>query len=301
MGWKWERVLNRERRYSVEQADVLEFLRSLPDDSIDLLVTSPPYEDQRDYEGQGTVLKGEDWVRWMFGLVEVAAKKVKGPIIINCEGKTEDFSYSATPFLLLADLKRAGYTLRKPGVYRRWGVAGSGGPDWLRNCWEPILVITRPGRLPWSDNTAEGGPPKYKPGGDFSNRRADGGRVKRAYTPPERTNPGNVIDVGANTHLGAGNKGEAPFAEDLPRRFVLSCCPPDGLVCDPFVGTGTTAKVALQHGRRFIGCDLRQSQVSLSMERIVGTTPSLFADLDPLAGDDPTVDRASAVCDIPEV
>jgi DNA modification methylase len=64
------------------------------------------------------------------------------------------------------------------------------------------------------------------------------------------------------------HENEAPFPEQLAEFFVLSFCPPDGVVCDPFVGSGSTAEVALRWGRRFIGCDVRQSQVELSRRRI---------------------------------
>jgi DNA modification methylase len=83
-----------------------------------------------------------------------------------------------------------------------------------------------------------------------------------------------VIDCGA---VGGGNMGsalchenEAPFPESLAEFFVRSFCRPGGLVCDPFSGSGTTGAVAVRHGRRFVGCDLRASQVELTRRRIAG-------------------------------
>ena len=49
---------------------------------------------------------------------------------------------------------------------------------------------------------------------------------------------------------------------------MKSFCPPGGLVCDVFSGSGTTAKVALANGRRFVGCDVRESQVELTRRRV---------------------------------
>lgn len=48
----------------------------------------------------------------------------------------------------------------------------------------------------------------------------------------------------------------AAFDRRLVDAFVLCYCPPGGLVCDPFVGSGTTAMSAAKHGRRFVGGDL---------------------------------------------
>lgn len=267
-----------------------DFLASLPDDSVDLLVTSPPYEAKRTY-GIGFNLRGQAWVDWMVRVVRAAAPKVKGLIAVNCEGGTENYSYSCTPFLLLADLKRAGFNMRKPAVYERDGIPGSGGPDWLKNRWEPIICITRPGRLPWSDNTACGKPPVCGPGGQPTYRGTSGARrdkrVKDAgrtsddlqpYVAPDVANPGNIIDCGADTHFGFGNESEAPFPLKLPAFFVKSFCPPGGVVCDPFSGSGTTCHAAVENGRRFVGCDLRQSQVELCERRMRTVTPDLFSE-----------------------
>lgn len=288
-------VLANRARWSVSQGDCLEWLRSLPDDSVDLLVTSPPYLQARTYSHDGVSRKIDEWVPWMVSVVRAAAPKVKGLIAINCEGQTRQYAYLPAPFLLLADLYREGFNLRKPCVFQRYGIPGSGGPDYLRNDWEPVIVVTRPGKLPWSDNTACGHPPVYSPGGAMSNRMADGRRVTSqtrrkengervrdgAYKEPEIANPGNVIDCGA---VGGGLMGhelahenEAPFPLELPEFFVKSFCPPDGVVCDPFSGSGTTCHAAVGNGRRFIGVDLRQSQVELCGRRMATVTLPLFA------------------------
>ena len=290
-----QQVLSGERRHWCERADALEFLRALPDDSVDLLFTSPPYEKCRTYGLGDKMVGGEAWVKWMFDVVSAAAPKVKGLIAINCEGQTRGYRYSCVPFLLIADLHRAGFNLRKPAVYERDGIPGSGGPDWLKNRWEPIICVTRPGRLPWSDNTACGHPPKYGPGGMVSHRdshgirktfsrqtrgESDGTRQVATATDigrdvPDLANPGNIIDCGADTHFEFGNESEAPFPLKLPMFFVKSFAPPDGVVCDPFSGSGTTCQAAFESNRRFIGCDLRDSQVQLYRRRMATVTPDL--------------------------
>jgi site-specific DNA-methyltransferase (adenine-specific) len=66
------------------------------------------------------------------------------------------------------------------------------------------------------------------------------------------------------------HENEAPFAERLVEFFVRSFCPPGGLVLDPMCGSGTSGAVALRHGRRFSGCDVRESQVRLTRQRLAG-------------------------------
>lgn len=264
----------------------------MEDGAADLLFTSPPYEGARTY-GLPRLPTGQAWVDWMVRLVTAARPKIRGLIAINCEGQTKGFRYSGVPFVLLADLIRAGFTVRKPLVFQRFGIPGSGGNDWLRNDWEPIICVTPRGRLPFSDPTACGKPPKYQPGGKMSNRTRSGKRVvasatprttngtrkKQHYTQPDVTNPGNVIrcKVGGG-HMGhpLAHENEAPFPLALAEFMVRTFCPPGGRVIDPFCGSGTTGHAALACGREFMGCDVRESQVELTNRRLDNVQPYLF-------------------------
>lgn len=147
----------------------------LPDQSVDLVIGSPPYEAQRTYS-MGFNLKGQDWVDWMVAGYREWLRVSRGAVIMVVEGYTEDFRWSASPVLLMADLHRAGIHLRKPPIFHRVGIPGSGGPDWFRNDYEFIICATNGGKLPWSDNTAMGHPPKWAPGGEMSHRLTDGSR-----------------------------------------------------------------------------------------------------------------------------
>lgn len=278
----------------IHNCDCLEWTKSQADDSVDLVFGSPPYEAARTY-GIDFKFKGQDWVDWAVERFVDQVRICRGAVCWVIEGQTRDFQWSATPALFMADLHRAGIKLRKPPIYRRDGVPGSGGPDWFKNHYEFIVCGTKCGRLPWSDNTAMGHPPKFGPGGAPSHRRADGTRANgskttdrrpngkvtnRIYSPPKLANPGNIIDCGpgGGGHLGSeiAHENEAPFPERVPEWFVKSFCPLDGLVYDPFSGSGTTAAVALKHGRRFIGTDIRESQVALTGRRISEVQRQMF-------------------------
>jgi hypothetical protein len=200
----------------------------------------------------------------------------RGLVAWVVEGTTDDFDYSATPFLLVAELRRQhGVSLRKPCVYRRQGIPGTGGPDFLRNDWELIVCATHGGRLPWADNTALGTVPKYKSPRTATNRGRDGKRKSVIYKDPDLANPGNIIEglVGKG-HLGwaDAHENEAPFPQWLAEFFVRTFCPPDGLVVDPFSGSGTTVAAAERWGRNGMGFDLRKSQVRLGETRLMGLT-----------------------------
>jgi len=154
--------------------DCLEVMRSMEDNSVDLVFCSPPYEAARTY-GIGFNLKEQEWVDWAMERYLECVRVSRGLVAWVVEGRTRQFKWSATPALLMADLHRAGVKLRKPPVFHRVGIAGGGGPDWWRNDYEFIVCASK-GKLPWSDNTANGHPPKWAPGGDMSHRVSDGTR-----------------------------------------------------------------------------------------------------------------------------
>lgn len=176
-------VLEGRKLWSVVKADCVDFLDSLPANSVHLVLFSPPYQEARLYlEGGkdlGVARDTEEWVAWMCDVFRACLRVCTGLVCCVCEGQTKNYRYSCGPALLMADLHRSGVHLRKPPVYRRVGIPGSGGPDWLRNDWEWCLCATNGGRLPWSDNTACGHPPVYGPGGAMSPRLSDGTRVNQ--------------------------------------------------------------------------------------------------------------------------
>jgi site-specific DNA-methyltransferase (adenine-specific) len=293
-------VLAGRSLWAAEQGDALAKLQRMRDNSVDLIFGSPPYEDLRTYglnaDGSTTQLRGQAWVDWMLLIFRESVRVCRGLVAFVVAGKTNRFRWSATPALLMADLHRSGFNVRNPPLYHRVGVPGSGGPDWLRADYEWIVCVSRPGKLHWSDNTACGGDPKYAKGGEMSHRTKSGGRVgkgsyklrcpqrggkgdpekvrsvDRSYTPPAKTNPGNVIHCvvggGRMGHVLA-SENEAPFALTLPEFFARSYCPPGGVVLDPFCGSGTTLDAAIRHGRAAVGYDLRPNQVKLTRRRLV--------------------------------
>ncbi len=314
----------------VYQGDCLEIMKTLPEQSVDLIISSPPYEDSRLYLEDGKDLgiarDTEKWTEWMIEVIKASLHICKGLVAyVVGHGKRGCSRWTGAPALLCADLIRQGIILRNPCIYSRIGIMGSGGSDWLKANYEWIVCCANQERLPWSDNTACGHPPKFGPGGEISHRTKSGkranhkgdgyrysseqhealnalmeseglnqreavrrlkmptrkghsgyteGKPKLAnhYIPPELANPGNVIELGAvgGGHLGSNiaHENEAPYPAKLPNFFIRSFCPPGGTVLDPFSGSATTLAEALKLGRKFIGIDLRKSQIKLAKRRL---------------------------------
>lgn len=266
---------------SLYLGDCLEVLESLPENSVDLVFGSPPYEDARTY-GIDFNLKGQKWVDWMVEVYRQSFRVCKGLVAFVVQGKTRNYQWSCTPALLIADLHRNGFNVRNPLIYSRVGIPGSGGPDYLRSDYEWIVCVSPPGKLRWSDNTACGHEPRWPVGGAMSNRTKGGSRVTKSrgedgrlleqgYRPPALVNPGNIIHCNAGGGVMGSrlaHENEAPFPEKLAEFFIKSFCPPSGIVLDPFLGSGTTVAVAKRLGQNYIGIDVRWSQIELTQRRL---------------------------------
>ncbi len=307
--------------YQLIHGDCLDAIRGFATDSIDLTFTSPPYTDQRTY-GIGFKLSGQGWVDWCIPRIIEMCRVTNGLVFFNAAGPVKDFRYQPVMEWLVADLTRLHGIVCGPApyVFHRVGIPGSGGPHYHRRDWEPVYGFAKPSSLPpkWSDNTATGAPPKFKPGGPMSNRGKSGERKGTAtrgkkdgdtqtqdgYDAPEKANSGNKVmqvytaaDVQrligeANDvrllKVGGGQMGsnlahesEAPFPEELPRFFIVSFCPPGGKVLDPFCGSGTTVSVAVQENRFGVGIDIRDGEGGLqtARKRLEAVTPAgLFAE-----------------------
>lgn len=300
-------VFDNRRRWACVQSDALAFLQAQATDSVDLVFTSPPYSDARTY-GVKADRRSAVWVEWMRPIVREACRVSRGLVFLNVSDSVKNFRYQNGPEWLHADLTRLdGFHAVRPYIWVKSGpdfddpgnsIPGSGGQHYHRNDYEPIYGYAEAKKLPphYSDNTAFGHPPKWGPGGPTCHRDKNGFRkahTKRMkgrgheggdgmevqyYVPPALSNPGNVIRarVGGG-HLGheLAHESEAPMPLAVAERFVCWFCPPDGVVLDPFAGSGTTAHAAFVHGRRFVGCDLRDSQVDLFRRRMETVTPDL--------------------------
>lgn len=208
----WQDVIEGTAPWSCEEADALNFLRALPDDSASLVFCSPPYTDARTY-GVDADRDSAEWVLWLRPIVVEACRVSKCLAFFNVSDSVNDCRYGCGPEWLFADLTRAdGLAAVRPYIWHKIhptdedapnnGQPGSGGKHFHRNCWEPVYGFADPAKLPppWSDNKAFGTPPRHKSGGAMSNRVKDGSRTPTGRIvkygnagQPSITNPGNVV------------------------------------------------------------------------------------------------------------
>lgn len=146
------------------------------DDSVDLVIGSPPYADARTY-GISAQRKCQVWIDWMIDVTAEAVRVSRGLVIWICAGVTRDWCYWPGPEGLLYEWWKRGGRCWRPAYWHRVGIPGSGGKQWLRADIEYALCFTScRAAIPWADNTANGHPPKWAPGGEMSYRDSHGTR-----------------------------------------------------------------------------------------------------------------------------
>jgi len=242
-------------------------MRELPDRSVALVVTSPPYFVGKEYEaavGQGSV--PASYLDYLGLLRDVFAEAVRvlepgGRIAVNVAnlGRKPYRSLAADVIGILQD--DLGLLLRGEVIWQK-GIGASNSCAWgsYRSPANPVLrdltarvVVASKGRF---------------------DRARSSARRQREGRPWERTIAADeflaaTLDLWQIPAESARRVGHpAPFPVELPRRLIELYTYRDDLVLDPFLGAGSSAVAALRAGRRFAGYDLDPGYVALARQRL---------------------------------
>lgn len=263
---------------SVLHGDAVEILKTLPDNSIDLVVTSPPYDSVRAYNGN-----------YSFDLhaTGVQIKRVLkegGIAVVIIQDQTKNFAKSVTSFRTIVDwVDTIGLRLFETVIYRKHGTEGAWWTHRFRVDHEYMPIFLKGERPQYFNKESLKIPSKH--GGKVmtgsGNRRTDGTTTKTVTRPINLMKcRGTIWD-----YLMAGDKDSlkrqhpAVFPDKIPYDFIQCFCPPNGVVLDPFGGCGSTAVAACQLGRKYIVIDIAKEYCELAKKRVATTTPTLLAAL----------------------
>ena len=238
--------------------DNVETLQTFPDDCIDLVVTSPPYDALRTYGGHSWDFDGVAAELWR-------VIKPGGVVVWVVADATIDGSETGTSFRQALRFMDIGFRLHDTMIWEK-KTFSLPFPNRYHQVWEFMFVFAK-------------GEPTFNPIEDRKNihggttvsvtvREQNGELTRRSdKTVKENGKRFNVWKVADAKHNEYGDH-PAPFPESLARDHILSWSNEGDIVLDPFGGSGTTAKMAKHNGRKYIGIEINQEYCEIANNRL---------------------------------
>lgn len=240
--------------------DNVEVMRQMPSELIDLVVTSPPYDDLRTYGGHSWDFEGVAQQLWRI-------IKPGGVVVWVVNDATVNGSETGTSFRQALRFMEIGFRLHDTMIWDKGGFSAVGSTAVRYGPVFEFMFVFSSGQgctfNPLKDrkNLQVGSDPRSptirEANGRLRKQRSLGAVIG---THGIRFNIWRVIPE-SNDH-------PAPFPESLARDHILSWSNEGDLVLDPFSGSGTTAKMAKHNGRRFIGIEINEAYCEIAKKRL---------------------------------
>jgi site-specific DNA-methyltransferase (adenine-specific) len=246
------------------QYDAIKFLKTLENDSIDLIFADPPYNIKK--ATWDTFSSQKEYVDWSMAWISEAKRVLKKTGSLYICGFSE----------ILADLKWAASSMFQGCKWLVWFYRNKGnlGNDWGRSH-ESILHFRKSKefifnidevRIPYNAHTLRYPARKQADSSQFSN----GKKNNHIWTPnPLGAKPKDVLEIPTISNSSwekTIHKTQKPV--ELLRKIILSSSNQDSLIFDPFGGSGTTYAVAEAYGRKWIGTELEDAYCSVIKDRL---------------------------------
>ena len=262
--------------------DAIELSKTLPDNFVNLVVTSPPYADVKNYGKNVNTLSPRNYNDWFLPLAKEISRSLTpdGSFILNINDKVIGGFRDLYVFeLVIRICKDTNLKLYERYIWaKKNGLPTSG--DRLNDRMEYIFHFTNSPkiktrvdnvRVPYAESTIK----RYKQPVAFNevvdeNGLTTIGNKKMIKENPLGTKPSTVFNFNNAGVLKGETAGKhpAPFHPDLPEFFVKFLTDPNDIVLDPFMGSGTVAEVCKKYNRNWIGFELNESYGDLINIRV---------------------------------
>ena len=274
----------------IHEGNATDILQKFPSESIHSIITSPPYYSQRDYSTSTQIGNEKSPAEYIENLQAVFSEckrvlKDNGTLWLNMGDKYYDGQLLGLPWRTALALKDDGWILRSDIIWHKPNAMPSSvknrptidheyiflftknlnyyyDVDSIR---EPHVTFTSESRMKGGRNhfgKVSGTPEVGKNGGDSN---LHDGRWDQAFHPKGR-NRRTVWSIPLSKYRGAHF---AVFPEKLVELCLLAGCPENGIILDPFIGSGTTAVVAQRHGRQYLGIDNSPEFCEIARNRLL--------------------------------
>jgi site-specific DNA-methyltransferase (adenine-specific) len=244
--------------------DSKEELRKLPDNFVDLIVTSPPYADQRKSTYGG--ISHDKYVDWFLPISEQLLRvlKPKGTFILNIKEKVVNGERSTYVMELIMAMRKQGWFWTEEFIWHKKNSYPGKWPNRFRDSWERLLQFNKDKHFNMYQEEV------MVPTGDWAKSRLkklsetdkirDNSKVGSGFgknisnwLERDKAFPTNVLHLATECN----NKNHsAAFPEELPEWFIKLFTKEKDVVLDPFMGSGTTLSVANRMKRNSIGIEI---------------------------------------------
>ena len=265
-----------EPKIDIFHGDSAEVLKALPDNTIDLIVTSPPYADQRKSTYGGVTT--DQYVEWFLPISAELLRVLKptGTFILNIKEKVVNGERSIYVMELILAMRKQGWLWTEEFIWHKKNSYPGKWPNRFRDAWERLLQFNKSKKfamyqeevmVPMGDwaksrlkNLSE--TDKYR---DNSKVGSGFGKNISNWIGRDKAYPTNVLHLATECN---NKKHSAAFPEELPQWFIKLFTQEGDTVLDPFAGSGTTLFVAERMGRNAIGVELMDEYYQMIKEQI---------------------------------
>ena len=256
----------------IRNENCLDTMKTMSDDFVDLVVTSPPYDEMREYEGY-TLESFEQIAAELYRVV-----KVGGVVVWVIGDQTIKENETGTSFRQALYFKEIGFNLFDTMIYLKppRGAVGNNKTYW--QSFEYMFVFSK--GQPKTINLIKDRKNKEARKGDTGTKRLPDGsllKLKReGYSEyGRRTNVWMyMIGKGHSASDEIAHKHPAIFPEKLAQDHIISWSNAGDLVYDPFLGSGTVALMAELNGRNYLGSEINENYCEIARERLQKIRPS---------------------------
>ena len=261
----------------LEQGDAATVMQRIEDESIDCIVTTPPYWRRRNQGTESiTATCMEDFIEELLQTTAQAWRVLKpeGSLWLNTADDTVDGFIQGLPWrLVLAMMDQQGWHLVNAVVWNKTTTSPQGSHDHLRKVHEYMFHLVKCDDFYYNDEDLRH---TFATIMRNSDKHSKNSRIKQQYKQLDNVQgivPSDVWTIGVQ-RSGIAHYCVAP--DMLYRLPIVATCPPKGIVLDPYCGTGTACKIAYSLDRRSIGIDINKDYVNQARSSTEQKPLSLF-------------------------